>query len=67
MDDMRTMMINYLQSMLDNYILNRNKYGMDDLIVKSKFRDMFACMSMVEALIHEPVTFNNEGKIIIGF
>lgn len=60
-------MIQYLQSMLDDFEVNRKRYGNDDRIVNKKFYAMIACKNMVEALINEPVNIRQDGKIIIGF
>lgn len=67
MNDMRTMMLNYLQSMLDDFIQEKDKYGMDDRVVKGKFHDMIACKEMVETLIREPVNLQIDGKVTVGF
>ena len=60
-------MIQYLQSMLDDFEVNRKRYGDDDRIVNKKFDAMIACKNMVEELIQEPVNIRQDGKVTIGF
>lgn len=60
-------MIQYLQSMLDDFQQERERYGDEDRVVIKKFDAMIACKNMVEALINEPVNIRQDGKITIGF
>lgn len=64
---MREQMINYLQSMLDDFTREKEKYGMSDPVVESKLDAMIACKEMVEALIEEPVNLGLNGKVTVGF
>lgn len=65
--NMRHDMINYLQSMMDDFNINRAAYGDDDRIVLKKLDAMIACKEMVEAIIGEPVNLQMDGKVTIGF
>lgn len=64
---MTNQMIAYLQSQLDNFLEEKEKYGDDDRIVEKKFDAMIACKEMVEALIGEPVNLGLNGKVTVGF
>ena len=64
---MEEKMIAYLQGMLDRFMEENNKYGMEDRYVKSLFHDMLACKNMVEALICEPVNLGKDGRVTVGF
>ena len=64
---MKEQMINYLQSMLNDFKGDLEKYGEDDRIVNKKFDAMIACKEMVEALIKEPVNLQLDGKVTVGF
>lgn len=61
------MMINYLQSQLNDFEESLKKYGTTDRIVDKKFDAMIACKEMVESLIGEPVNLGKDGKVTIGF
>lgn len=60
-------MINYLQSLLNKFMQEENKYGMQDRIVQKYFDEMIACKEMVEALIGLPVNLQKDGQVTIGF
>ena len=64
---MKEQMINYLQSMMDNFQKEKERYGIEDERVISKFDGMIACKEMVEALIQEPVNLQQDGKVTVGF
>ena len=64
---MKEKMINYLQSMMDNFKKEEAKFGIEDCMVLKKLDDMIACKEMVEALIGEPVNLGLDGKVTTGF
>lgn len=63
---MKEQMINYLQSMMDDFMQEKEKYGMDDRIVEAKLDAMIACKEMTEALIQEPVNLGMDGEVTVG-
>lgn len=60
-------MINYLQEMLDDVMEEKERFGKEDRIVRSKISAMIACKEMVEAFIMEPVNLGLNGKVTVGF
>ena len=64
---MKDQMIKYLQSMMDNFQKEKERYGIDDERVIVKLDGMIACKEMVEALIQEPVNLQKDGKVTVGF
>lgn len=64
---MKEQMIKYLQSMMDNFQKEKERYGIDDERVIVKLDGMIACKEMVEALIQEPVNLQKDGKVTVGF
>ena len=64
---MREQMLQYLQEMLTDYMEDKQNFGADDHIVKSKMHAMIACKEMVEALIREPVNLQKNGLVTVGF
>lgn len=60
-------MINYLQSMMDDFLKEKEQFGSEDRIVKKKMDAMIACKEMVEALIGMPVNLQMDGKVTVGF
>ena len=60
-------MLAYLQSMLDDYMVEEKRWGPEDRVVGSKLRGMCACKDMVEALIGIPVNLQKDGKVTVGF
>lgn len=64
---MREQMINYLQSMMNDFKKEEAKYGITDRIVMKKLDAMIACKEMTEALIGEPVNLGLDGKVTVGF
>lgn len=58
-------MIGYLQSMMDHFKEQEERYGMSDYL-EHKLDDMIACKEMVEALIGQPVNLQMDGKVTIG-
>lgn len=64
---MRDQMINYLQSQMDDFQKEKERYGIDDERVERKLDAMIACKEMVEALIGEPVNLQLDGKVSVGF
>ena len=61
------MMINYLQSQMDDFEKYRKRYGDNDRIVEHKLDAMIACKEMVESLIGEPVNLQMDGRVTVGF
>ena len=59
-------MIAYLQEMMDRFMADKQKYGMDEATIQ-KLDEMIACKEMVEALICEPVNLQKDGKVTVGF
>ena len=57
----------YLQSMLDDYMQEKERFGSEDRMVGYKLRQMCACKDMVEALIGEQVNLQQDGKVTVGF
>lgn len=73
MDNMETrtvtvqQMLNYLQSYLDAWLLDKDKYGMEDRMVKKDMDRLLGCKSMVETLIGVPVNLTLDGTVTIGY
>lgn len=61
-----TNMINYLQSMLNEFQNQKERYGKDERTM-DLFHSMIACKEMVETLIGAPVNLQKDGKVTIGF
>jgi len=66
-DISKALMLEYLQQMLDDFMQEKEKYGIEDRIVEHKFDAMIACKEMVEALIQEPVNLRKDGRVTVGF
>ena len=64
---MEKKMIDYLQGMLDEFIVEKNKFGISDRIVGKKLDKMLACKEMVETMIGMPINLGIDGKVTIGF
>ena len=64
---MKEMLINYLQSQMDDFQKEKARHGMEDRIVIKKLDAMIACKEMAEALIGEPVNLGMDGKVSVGF
>ena len=64
---MEKKMIDYLQGMLDEFMLEKNKFGISDRIVGKKLDKMLACKEMVETMIGMPINLGIDGKVTIGF
>ena len=64
---MKEQMIEYLQSMMDNFKADESKYGFNDTGVRNKLNAMIACKEMVEAILGEPVNLQIDGKVTVGF
>ena len=65
---MQEKLIAYLQSQMDDFQKEKERYGMDDRMVIKKFDAMIACKEMAEALIGEPVNLQmHDGKVTVGF
>ncbi|MBQ9631323.1 MAG: hypothetical protein IJV04_00175 [Lachnospiraceae bacterium] len=64
---MKERMITYLQSMMDSFKRDEERYGLDDRIVLHKLDAMIACKEMAEALIGEPVNLQKDGRVTVGF
>lgn len=60
-------MIAYLRSMMDDFMEEKERFGIEDRIVQKKMQAMIDCKNMVEALIGLPVNLQKDGKITIGF
>ena len=64
---MRDQMINYLQSMMDEFKRREAKFGIDNPYTEELLDKMIACKEMAEALIGEPVNLGLDGKVTVGF
>ena len=64
---MEAKMIAYLQSMMDNFKKEEERWGLNDRIVSEKLDAMIACREMVEALIGKPVNLGVNGIVTVGF
>ncbi len=64
---MREQMLQYLQSMLDDFMKEKERWGIEDRLVQHKMDAMIACKEMTEALIGEPVNLQVDGKVTVGF
>lgn len=60
-------LLRYLQSQMDDFKKNEERYGIDDRIVEHKLDAMIACKEMVEALIQEPVNLRKDYRVTVGF
>ena len=60
-------MLQYLQSMLDYWMAEKERFGMDDRMVQHTLTKMLACKDMVEALIGVQVNLQQDGKVTTGF
>lgn len=58
-------MIKYLQSLMDNFKAQEERYGMSEYL-EHKLDNMITCKEMVEALIGQPVNLQKDGKVTIG-
>ena len=65
--EMKEMMISYLQSMMDSFKAEEQKWGIEDRLVQKKLDAMIACNEMAEALSGEPVGLGVDGKVRVGF
>ena len=59
-------MVDYLQSMMDSFMEDKERYGMDDYVVR-EMDAMIACKEMVEALAGYPINLRKDGKVTMGF
>ena len=64
---MEKKMIDYLQGMLDEFMVEKNEFGISDRIVGKKLDKMLACKEMVETMIGMPINLGIDGKVTIGF
>ena len=62
----RENLLNYLQSLMDDFMEEKEQFGMDDR-TRGKMHGMIACKNMVECLIGEPVNLQKDGKVTVGF
>lgn len=60
-------MLGYLQSLLTEFMSEKDAFGPDDRIVNKKLDQMIACKEMVEILIGEPVNLGKNGIVTTGF
>ena len=60
-------MLNYLQSYLNAWLTDKEKYGMEDRTVKKDMDRLLGCKSMVETLIGVPVNLTLDGTVTIGY
>lgn len=60
-------MLNYLQTFLNAWLVDKATYGMEDWIVKKDMDRLLACKSMVETLIGQPVNLTLDGTVTVGF
>lgn len=63
----KEMLINYLQSQMNDFKKDEAEYGLEDRTTIAKLDTMIACKEMVETLINEPVNLQKDGKVTIGF
>jgi len=56
-------MLNYLQSMLIDWMKELEKVNVDECTVKNKLDGLLACKYMVELLINEPVNLGVDGIV----
>ena len=59
-------MLGYLQSMLDSYRIEKERYG-DHPYLETKLDALIGCKEMAEALIGLPVNLGKDGKVTVGF
>ena len=64
---MREQMINYLQSMMDEFKKREARFGIENPYTEELLDKMIACKEMVETLIKEPVNLGLDGKVTVGF
>ena len=60
-------LLDYLQTLLDEFLEDREHYGASDRIVQREMHDMIACKEMVETLIRVPVNLQKDGKVTVGY
>ena len=60
-------MLDYLQMFLDAWLIDKDKYGMEDRMVKKDMDRLLGCKSMVETLIGVPVNLTLDGTVTIGY
>jgi len=60
-------MIQYLQTMMDHFKKEEERYGLEDRGVQHMLDEMIGCKEMVEAMIGQPVNLTQEGKVTVGF
>lgn len=60
-------MLNYLQTYLDAWLADKEKYGMEDRTVKKDMDRLLGCKGMVETLIGVPVNLTLDGTVTIGY
>lgn len=60
-------MLGYLQSLLTEFMSEKDAFGADDRIVNKKLDQMIACKEMAEVLIGEPVNLGKNGIVTTGF
>lgn len=58
-------MVCYLQSLMDSFLADKEKFGMDRGTT-AKFDAMIACKEMAESLLQKPVNLGMNGKVTIG-
>lgn len=59
-------MLRYLQSVLDDFMTEKNRPNADKEYVHYKMNMMIGAKEMVEALIGEPVNLQKDGKVTVG-
>ena len=59
--------INYLQSMLNEFKKREERYGIDSEYTLEFLHKMIACKEMAEDLIKEPVNLGKNGIVTTGF
>ncbi len=60
-------LINYLRGMMDDFMMSKERYGMDDRETRRMLDEMIVCKEMVERLIDYPVNLRKDGTVTIGF
>ena len=59
-------MLGYLQSVLDDFMKEKNRPNADDDYVHYKMDMMIGAKELVEALIGEPVNLQKDGRVTVG-
>lgn len=60
-------MLDYLQMSLDAWLVDKEKYGMNDRTVQKDMDRLLGCKCMVETLIRQPVNLTLDGTVTVGY